>query len=114
MISLQNISKHGRDEIKIIAQVAKEFKQIKRIYLFGSCAKETDTEQSDVDTLIIWDRYNNDFGLNSFEFVKRVFDIKPFKWDRLFESSLKEFDNKDYGVYLHIKELDKVIYERED
>lgn len=115
MITLQNISKHGVEEIKLIQEVAKNYPQIEAIYLFGSCAKGTDTENSDIDTLIIWNNFEDykSEGLNMASFVETIFLKKAFEWDRLFLNSVDELEKKDYGVYTSIKELNCVIYKKE-
>lgn len=113
-MQLEKISLHGKDEIALIAQVAKDFPEIEAIYLFGSCARQEDTEKSDIDTLIIWNNFNNeDSGIKSFDFVKSVFNKKMFRWDRIFLSSKEEFEANNYGVYNTIKELNNVIYTKE-
>lgn len=118
MLELQKISKHGTDEIKIITEKAKNYSQIEAIYLFGSCSRKEDTENSDVDTLIIWNGWNDENihgqGLEVSKFVEEVFLEKLFKWDRLFLNSKSELNKMNYGVWENIKEINNVIYERSD
>lgn len=114
MFQLENISKHGVDEINIIKEEAKKFNDIEAIYLFGSCAYKKDRLTSDIDTLIIWNGSNDPdrCGLQISKFIENVFNRKAFRWDRLYIDSIEQFNNKDYGVYEEIKQLNNIIYKK--
>lgn len=112
---MNKISQHGKDEIAIISKKAAMFPDIEAIYLFGSCAKNLDTPESDIDTLILWkdsEEFNESTGLEIHKFISEVFKEKEFRWDRLFLNDTDSLNNHNYGVYNEIKQLNKVIYRR--
>lgn len=112
---VNKISQHGKDEIAIISKKAAMFPDIEAIYLFGSCAKNLDTPESDIDTLILWkdsEEFNESTGLEIHKFISEVFKEKEFRWDRLFLNDTDSLNNHNYGVYNEIKQLNKVIYRR--
>lgn len=121
MLGIQKISKHGAEEIKLIAEAAKNYTKIEAIYLFGSCTRHEDTENSDIDTLIIWNGFNSESvgtpegdknGIESFNFVNEVFKNKKFSWDRMFIDSTNELKQKDSIIYKNIVKLNNIIYKR--
>lgn len=112
---MNKISQHGKDEIAIISEKAAMFPDIEAIYLFGSCAKEMDTPESDIDTLILWkgsEEFNDYTGLKIHEFLSEIFKEKEFRWDRLFLNNTESLNNHNYGVYYEIKQLNRVIYSK--
>lgn len=112
---MNKISQHGKDEIALISKKAAMFPDIEAIYLFGSCAKELDTSDSDIDTLILWngsEDFNESIGLKIYDFIAEVFKEKEFRWDRLFLNNTDSLNNHNYGVYNEIKQLNRVIYKR--
>ncbi|MFA5522841.1 MAG: nucleotidyltransferase domain-containing protein [Tissierellales bacterium] len=63
-----------REKIKEIAfkyaELLKKEMYIKRVYLFGSYAKGTDTEDSDIDIIVVGDNFSDDLIEDTFKLMK--------------------------------------------
>ena len=111
-----NVVSISRQLIEDMVQTVVEEVQPQRIYLFGSCARDRHTADSDIDLMIIED---NKFGQdhNRWSELKRIRKaLRPFRIPKdVLVYSMDEFEKWEYSVnhvISHAIREGKLVYER--
>jgi len=92
------------DKVKAYKNLLKDFIPVEKVYLFGSYAKETSHEDSDIDVAIVVERIEGDFfSVNPILWrLRRQIDdrIEPVLIERLFDDGdfLEEIKKSGFEI----------------
>ncbi|NLF83944.1 MAG: nucleotidyltransferase domain-containing protein [Candidatus Gastranaerophilales bacterium] len=92
------------EKVKKYSEIVNKLLHPKMIVLYGSYAKGTAREDSDIDVAVVYNKINEDYWGKYQLLYKLVWDV-----DARIEPLLIELENDQSGFYEHIIKTGKVV-----